>query len=345
MTEEKSDTMMQIIKTKVSFVKAFLPFISFLASFLILYSIYPASLEPTWTGTWKNRMGYLFFLWLFLLETILSWEALRAEKFRLKSVRTMVFIIALFLPTAYVIVSNYFGLNTFIVNLSMQYNVRPDWAALMPLSTEYLVFAVLLVLIVFLRNGVVGIKTYSVSMLLLVTIGSIYTIDNLYPFGEFTPFQIMVPSTAMFAANVLNLMGYETVLSARTQMPYLFVAHQKDSFGALIAWPCSGVESLLIYSVTILLFLKKSAMQLKYKIAYFAVGAVITYLINIFRIVTIFVIGVNNGDWGLFHDYYGPLYSLAWIITYPLIVLGSQALISEIKDRKIKQENTPTDYV
>jgi exosortase/archaeosortase family protein len=136
-------------------------------------------------------------------------------------------------------------------------------------------------------------------------------------------------------------MGYHTLLDTRTTVPFLFASNPKNPkeyFGALIDWPCSGVESLLIYTVTILLFLKKSGISLKHKIIYFMIGAIVTYFINILRIVTLYVIAIHNGNWGIFHDYYGPLYSITWIISYPLVIIGSQALLDKIRNwrRSIK---------
>ena len=40
-----------------------------------------------------------------------------------------------------------------------------------------------------------------------VMVGTLYTIDNLFPNGQFTPFQILVPTTAGFAENILRMMG------------------------------------------------------------------------------------------------------------------------------------------
>lgn len=325
----------QKLKNNTQILVKLLPIFSFIVPFLVLYFLYPNSFEPTWTGTWENRIYYLFFLWLFSLETILNWEELQARKCDLKPMKTIVFIIVLVLPTIYVIIANYFGLNALITTSARHYNIRPAWAELMPLSTEYLVFAVLFALIIILQQGSSGLKDYSISTFFLVLIGVIYTINNTYPMGQFTPFQIAVPTTAMLAANVLNLMGYQTSLNTRTAMPILSASNSQNSFAAAIDWPCSGVESLLIYTVTILLFLKKSAIPLKHKTIYFVIGAVITYVINILRIVAIYVIAINKGDWGMFHDYYAQLYSITWIISYPLIIIGSRALWRKIKRKKI----------
>jgi exosortase/archaeosortase family protein len=286
--------------------------------------------------TWKGRTYQLFFLWLFLLETILNWGETQARKIsKVKSARTIAFIITLLTPAVYVIAANFYGLNCMIEDLAKQHNIPQ--ANVMPLSTEYLVFAVLFVLIILLAYGINGLMGYSTSMFFLGIIGAVYTIDNIYPQGSFTPFQILVPTTAILAANVLNLMGYQTEWRGEylgTPVLKAWNSKGKAEFG--IAWPCSGIESLLIYTVTILLFLKKTPTPWKHKIIYFAIGAIVTYFINVFRIATIFMIAINDGEHAAlrFHDYYGQLYSVAWIISYPLIIIGSRALWGKIREWK-----------
>jgi hypothetical protein len=46
------------------------------------------------------------------------------------------------------------------------------------------------------------------------------------------------------------------------------------------------------------------------------------------------MIGINGGDIAAFHSLYGPLYSIAWIVSYPLIILGSQSLWHKITAKK-----------
>lgn len=77
------------------------------------------------------------------------------------------------------------------------------------------------------------------------------------------------------------------------------------------------------------LFFKGSAIRRVYKIACFVIGAFITYFINILRVVSFFVIMLNGGSMQTFqefHDYYGPLYSVLWITSYPLILIEIHAL-------------------
>lgn len=313
-----------------------LPLLSFIVPIGLLYGLDPKSFEYTW----KGRTFYLFLLWLVSLETILGWEGIQTPRIRrLKSLRTIGLIIALLLPAIYVIASGSWGLNVIIVDWAKRIHVPFEGWLWMPLSTEYLVLTVLLALIVLLGYGIRGLSHFSVSILFVGIIGLVYTVDNLYPKGGFTPFQILVPTTARLAAGVLNLLGYQTAFwPGLPGVPRLVVSNLKGAAVFDIAWPCSGVESLLIYAVTIVLFLKRSNIQLKWRIVYFLVGAIVTYFINIWRIVTIYSLAIENGSGSQqvndFHFIYGQLYSITWIVSYPLILMGIRALWDRVKSHR-----------
>ncbi|PIU58916.1 hypothetical protein COS86_06965 [Candidatus Bathyarchaeota archaeon CG07_land_8_20_14_0_80_47_9] len=349
----------QAVKRNVHIIIMLLPILSFIAPFLILYSLQPWTFEQTYHG----RTFLLFFLWLVVLEIILSWEKLQKIKVnKLRSIRTVLFVIALLLPTIYVVAANYYGINTIIKDLTRQYvsplNIGPSQedviVSYMPISIEFLVFAVLFCLIILLEYGINILGDFPISTLFLGIIGVLFTIDYLYP-QKLTPLQIFVPATATLAANVLNLMGYQTSLSFATTMPLLGAVDPKNPlkyayFG--IDWACAGVESLLIYTVTILLFLRKTTIPWKYRIIYFAIGAAVTYLINILRIVTLFMIAIPKGpnfsandyDFQMFHNYYGMLYSITWIISYPLIIIGTRILWARIQNWRNTKTPAPAQF-
>jgi exosortase/archaeosortase family protein len=322
----------------------FLPFFSFIVPIITLYFLYPKSFEgdPAWEGYWQGRFLYLFFLWLAFLELILNWEKLTNKINRLKSIRTIGFTVALLLPMIYVIAGNFWGMNTIIANIAMSNNI--PHANLMPLASEYFVFSIFFTFTILLMYGINHLGDFSISGLFLGLIGILYTIDNLYPTGQFTPFQILVPTTASLAANLLRFMGYQTRwIGVSGGMPtfQIWDSLGRPSAAFSIAWPCAGIESLLLYTVTILLFLKKFVVSWWQKTAYFIVGAIITYFINILRIATIFIVSIpywsTTSAWLQFHNIYGPLYSITWITSYPLIIIGIQAAWRVIrKPRKLK---------
>jgi thaumarchaeosortase len=302
--------------------------------------------------TLHGRTFLLFFAWLISLEIIMGWEKFETIRLnKLKSVRTVLFVVALLLPTVYVIVENYCGLNLIIEDIATRLNVlKASWPTV---SVEYIVFMIFLVLIVLLLYGISGLPDFSVSILFAGTIGTLFIIDNLYPYGKFTPLQILVPATTAIVAYVFNLMGYTTSITYENSptygsYPYLKVTSpQGGKTGLGIAWPCSGIESLIIYAVTVVLFLKKLDVSFKIKVFYFVVGAIVTYFINIFRVVTLFLLaleyGVGSPPWQRFHDYYGMLYSVAWIVAYPLIIIGSQALWHKIESKLAQRTNFHTE--
>lgn len=120
-------------------------------------------------------------------------------------------------------------------------------------------------------------------------------------------------------------MGYSVSISGYYEgMPVLSVPGLKGPAPA-IGWPCAGVHSIFIYTFVILLFLKDATFSLVRKIIYVAVGAVGTFIVNVFRIVTICIIGTNVGKeaMNLFHSYYGELFFISWALIYPIIIIYS----------------------
>jgi exosortase/archaeosortase family protein len=241
-------------------------------------------------------------------------------------------VIAFFTPTIYVIVANYLGFNTLIVAWAVENDVYS--APWMPLAIEYLVFALLhavLILRVYRWNRL---WDYSTSSVFLFAIGLIYTIDNIYPYGRFTLFQALVPTTVTLSEKVLNLLHYQTLIIPSEGAVRLMVWNASGKATLGVAWPCAGIDSLILYAVTFVLFLKKTDISWKHKAAYFLVGVIIVYLINVLRVVTIFRIAVNGDNFLRFHDYYGPLYSVTGIISYLLLILGGRLLWQRLRKSK-----------
>ena len=325
------------------------PLIAFVLPLALIYLLNPAdpylnlSGQDSFNFMWKGRTFQLFFIWLVALEFILGWETIKPQipksKARIAAVATV-----LALPTVYVVLENYVGLNGAISNWFQQNGVEFYYS--MPIAIEYLVFAVIFGLTALLFFGKKGLAGFSLPALFLALVGIIYTIDNVFPRGEFTPFQLLVPTTANLAANVLNVWGYTTLpgTDIASGMPTLQVSGPLGSAQFAIAWPCAGIESLLIFTAVALLFLKRMHISWKAKIGFFAVGAAVTYFINVLRIATIFIIAIQSGRLDsdavkMFHFYYGPLYAMAWIVSYPLIILLSVGLWQKLRKPQSKQLN------
>jgi thaumarchaeosortase len=320
--------------------KLVIPF-SFIAPILMLFILDPNSFNYTW----KGRTFYLFFLWLLFLELVLDWEKITQKNLAsLRKPRIFFMVIAVSVPIVYVLGVSFFGLDQTLIEIGKQiltfWHFSLDNLQHWPISIEYLIFTLFFSATIWLAYEFDGLKQFSISLCLLGAIGIIYMIDTFYPYGTFTPFQAFVPFTASSAAQLLNWMGYQTSFLPYPMQgtPVLYVSGSSGSVGFGIGWPCAGVQSLFIYTCVILLFLKKSEIPLLQKIIYFIIGAVGTYIINILRIVSIYIIAVNRGMSAaqVFHDYYGELYSITWIIAYLIIIILSRTIPAKLSMLKIK---------
>jgi hypothetical protein len=281
MSEHELSWATAYLRRHSSYLKILLIFLSVGIPLTVLYFLYPQSFDKTFNG----RAYYLFFVWLVVLGYALDWDKYKSETSRMPVKRTFAFGLALLLPTVYVVAMNVLGFNAAIMDMFRTYGVISPWLDNTPLAVEYIVFAVLFALIFLFACELKGLSDFSLSVALLGVVGAIHTINILYPYGGFTPFQILVPTTASLSADFLNLMGYQTTLlmGSESLTPTLVIRDSTSFFRGEIAWPCAGVESLLLYTIIMLLFLKKSGIPRLHKIVYFAIGAAITYFINILR--------------------------------------------------------------
>lgn len=330
----------------VTYLLKLLPIAAFGVPLLVLFLLNPAepynvTVQDSFELMWKGRTFMLFFIWLITLEYILGWE-----KFQI-NLRNKTLIAAyaftLLLPTIYVAAEYYMGLNTAIVSFSQSSGIT--WADSMPLAIEYLAFSLFFLLIAYLGFGKKGLTGFALPALFAAIVGLLYTIDNVFPYGQFTPFELLVPTTASLAGALLGWMGNTVVpgTDAITGMPTLAVSGPAGSATFAIAWPCAGIESLLIFTAVALLFLKQMSVSWRTKLGFFAVGAAVTYFINVVRITTIFTLGMQYGTDSVqvsdFHFYYGPLYAMTWIVTYPIILLVAVAVWYHFKGSQPKQLN------
>lgn len=304
-----------------------IPF-SFILPTLILYSLNPKSFETVWIG----RAPLLFFSWLFLLELILGWKKLLNGRIRWTWFRIVAVIVAAAAPTIYVISTSFLGLDHSVWWLGKLLGAPDPWPH-WHISLEYLLFTAFLTASVLLTYGIEGLKRFSISLFFLGATGFFYTLDTFYPFGTVHTrvLQAFAPVTASSVVRVLNWMGYEAQLAPYKYMgmPVLFSPRLPP---LAIGWPCAGVHSLFIYTFVILFFLRDAEFSLERKIIYVAVGAIGTFIINVLRIVTICIIGINVGReaMNMFHNYYGELFFIAWIIAYPLTIIYGRKIWAKL---------------
>jgi len=307
--------------------------LSAILSVSIAYLLEPQSFQYTW----KGRALYLMFLWLLTIELALAWRKLSEKRPLLGWIKIIATTITLATPTIYMMTTLLFGLNYEIMEmgkfLGVPYNhglwfLEESW----PLSLEYLLFTGLFAASIWLMHGVKGLKKFPASLFFLGAIGFFYLTDTFYPYGTFATLQIFVPVTVQSAAFLMSWMGYETLF--RVAGSALIVTRDSSQFIALMFWPCAGVHSLFVYTLSILLFVKEAVISFKWKVACAAVGALGTFLTNILRIASICSIGVNLGPQAaqMFHKYYGELYFIGWFLTYLMVIVSGHKIWTRLSE-------------
>ena len=113
----------------------------------------------------------------------------------------------------------------------------------------------------------------------------------------------------------------------------LTVLGETSSFTAVVYWPSAGIQSLIIYTGMILLFIKDTSFAMLRKVSYFTVGAAGTFMVNILRIVSILLIGLRIGrlEANIFHDYFGEFFFIAWMIIYLVLIVYGHTILNRIR--------------
>ncbi|MEJ5327812.1 MAG: exosortase/archaeosortase family protein [Candidatus Bathyarchaeia archaeon] len=285
--------------------------------------------------TWKGRMFLLVFLWIFLIESALDWRSITDETPKSRSIMLASFLCAL-IPTLYILAINFLGLDLALLQFGRDIGIRsvtPEnqpWDFLYlqwPISCEYVVFTVFFVSAAVLAYKMRGLKYFSISFTLLGGIATAYLFDTIYPFGIFRPLQAFALPTAAVAAALLDLLGYAVrltfpVYAFDSYLPSLAISMGGQSASVIIAWACAGVQSLLLYIVIILVFFKKAVLSGFRKLAYFIIGLFGTFFVNVLRVISILLIMLDQGrEAGMvFHNTYGEMYSVIWILLYILSI-------------------------
>jgi len=162
--------------------------------------------------------------------------------------------------------------------------------------------------------------------------GILDAMDAYFPQDSLAFLQVWVYVIWNVVIFLLGLMGFHTNANAATaQTPpmalwvppnRLFLVGQKGPMTLTIFWPSSGVVSMIVYSLVIVVLMVKLDAPRKRKALYAAIGAAGTYFVNVIRI-TLIVLYVTyiSLDVETFHESIGEVLFIAWIFIFLLTVI------------------------
>jgi len=125
-----------------------------------------------------------------------------------------------------------------------------------------------------------------------------------------------------FHTGVNPLAGPVSRPSIMLQGNRLFLWGDRGFITLAIFWPSSGVVSMIVYSLVIIVLMVKLDAPRKRKLIYAAIGAAGTYFVNVIRI-TLIVLYVTyiSLDVEAFHQSIGEVLFISWIFIYLLLVI------------------------
>jgi thaumarchaeosortase len=200
------------------------------------------------------------------------------------------------------------------------------------LAMDYVAYAVFCLVATALLYSVRSILLMATPVIYLVGSGVLDMMDAYFPEDSLAFLQVWVYLIWNVVVFLLGLMGYHIDInpiatkinppSLLLQANRLYLWGYRGFIGLVIYWPSSGVVSMIVYSLVILVLMVKLDAPRKRKLVYAAIGAVGTYFVNVIRI-TLIVLYVTyiSLDFEAFHESIGEILFIIWIFAYLLAVI------------------------
>jgi len=316
-----------------------------LAPILGLAILDPSSFTLGWN---EGRGGFVFALMFLFMEWYDARGTLKVQK---NKTRMIVWLFSIVGFVAYFVAIYAFGLQESMNRLGESWGIADlhSWVWLW----DYLVLAGFLCIVLSVLFGPNSIKQTPTPIVYTVGSGLVLLLDSLFPYGSISFLAGMVPFIANTVVMLLGLSGVHIMNGPfdSVQPPAVFLTGNflwmrgiPGSVVLQINWPCMGVFSMLIYMlITAILMIKIEAPR-KRKLLYFVIGAVGTFLINIFRIFLIaYYVAFISIDVKIFHENIGEFLFLTWVVVFLFAIVKVESRLTGIGNKaELCKENIGT---
>jgi thaumarchaeosortase len=301
---------------------------------LVLFALAPETFELSWAGFGKLGRGGLFFVLFFLAFEVLDFRKvahMKRTRIR-KAITCVLFAAALF----------YFGgvgIDQALVNyvyatgkmVGAAGAVSNSWL----MSTDYMILTAYILGLTITMFTLRSIRAVITPIVLSLGMLVFYLLDAFFPYGEIGSLQFW----ANFIVGGVGLLAKLFRLPIYGFENYLTIKGTKGVFTLVVYWPSVGVQSMIIYSLVMIVVLVKLEAPLRRKLAYAAVGVTGTISLNVLRIFTIAYYGYAYATSGqqldAFHNSIGEILFPIWIVIFLVIVLQVEdALAKRAEARK-----------
>jgi thaumarchaeosortase len=316
---------------------------------LFLIVIDPASFTLVWfVGQQVGRAGLVFVFFLVAWDFHDSRKSFNATRDKRRYLLLALILLALLIYYYFRVFNGFFerppidpanntpmdsAFTTYVrVYVTSKLGVSQESTLSFLLAMDYLAYALFCLLATALLYSVQSILLMATPVIYLVGSGVLDMMDAYFPENSLAFLQVWVYLIWNVVVFLLSLMGFQTGINlgaAKVNPPALLLQGNrlylwgfKGFIGLAIYWPSSGVVSMIVYSLVILVLMVKLDAPRKRKLVYAAIGAVGTYFVNVIRI-TLIVLYVTyiSLDFEAFHASIGEVLFIIWIFIYLLAVI------------------------
>ncbi len=296
---------------------------------VFLAVIDPASFSVFWFwGEQVGRAGFIFLIFLVLWEWYDSRHQLVPTQEKWRTISAVIATVVLFIYY-YERVVNHEWTVSLRIFVTSQFGVSEKAPLSFLLAMDYLLYALYSLIIVALLYGPKSIRMIVTPAIYATGSAILDLMDAFYPEDSLAFMQSWVYFIWNVVAGILYLLGFHTASPGNITIPSILLnGNQLSLWGykgfirILIFWPSSGVVSMIMYSLVLVILLVKLNAPRSRKAVYALLGALGTYLANVFRI-TLIVLYVTyvSLDVKTFHDAIGEVIFLSWIVIFLYLVI------------------------
>lgn len=301
--------------------------IAALTPVLLLLAIDPNSFISGWN---EGRSGLLFASFFIILEWYDARKQLQMRK------EKHVFIVWLLCGS--LLVLYYFGifflnLNNTIGQIGTQLGL-PEMPKMYSWVTmwEHLVFLTYILVLFVSAYGWKNLLKMMAPAAYLSGMGLMFLLDAAFPYASLGPMQAIVLVIVPMVVSLLGFSGIRTIWQPESSTLHIFLVREGvETFKGSVSfyWPCVGVQSMIIFFMIILVMIAKLDASRRRKTFYALIGAIGTFLLNLFRIYIICYLIATEGvsKARAFHESAGEILFMAWAVLYLLAVVKVEDII------------------
>jgi thaumarchaeosortase len=286
---------------------------------LFLFLIAPQTFELSWAGFGKLGRGGLFFVLFFLGFDLLDFPKARIQwSMKRKIAAALVVGVAV---VYFVEVGWGQTLTDAIYGVGRALGASGDVSNSFLMATDYVadsIYLTSLTVVLFTMGTIKRIVTpivFSMGMLVF------YLLDAFFPYGSLGPLQFWANFIVAGVSVLASLFGLPIDGFAN----HLNISGVHGYFRLVVYWPSVGVQSILIYSVVMVVIAAKLEAPTIRKLIYTLVGIAGTIFLNVVRIFSIAYYGYAYATSGqqldAFHNAIGEILFPIWIVIFLVLII------------------------